>query len=163
MLQILLDIDGVILPSRSHDPWGHFSVHDWDGDVRMIDEEMRSRVVRLFQLGEVIWCSAWNERSFDLAGALFVPRSSFLPIEIKRNRWAEELDLDSSAWSWKLHSIVNFDDGKSPLIWIDDNIEEDAFLWQSRREAPTLLIRTEESLGLQEEDLEKVALFVDSL
>lgn len=161
MAKILLDIDGVILPTRDRDPWGRFPVADWDGEKRMIDEEMRSRVVRLFQLGSVVWCSNWQGRSAELGKALFVPETDFLPIEIRSNRWAEELNLHRSQWSWKLHSIMtHFADETSPLIWIDDNIEEDAFLWQKERPGKTLLVKTEESIGLTDEHLEEVTRFL---
>lgn len=156
----MLDIDGVILPTRERDPWGHFSVRDWDMERRMIDEQMRSRVVRLFRLGEVVWCSAWNERSGELAQSLFLPRGDFLPTSIEENRWARELRLPRSRWSWKLHSVIESDDNISPLVWIDDNIEEDALAWQAEREGPTLLIKTEESVGLTDRHTEQVADFL---
>jgi hypothetical protein len=161
MSKILLDIDGVILPTREEDPWGHFSVCDWQGEKRMIAEEMRSRVVRLFQLGEVIWCSAWRDKSSLLARSLVVPEKTFLPFDIEKSRWSQGMSMEEI--SWKLHAISTWDDGKTPLIWIDDNIEEDSFLWQRERTAPTLLIKTEESIGLEDSHVEEVVHFMERL
>ena len=161
MSTILLDIDGVILPTRNSDPWGHFALLDWQGEKRMIDEQMRSRVVRLFQLGEVVWCSAWNERASVLARSLAVPEKPFLPFTIESNRWANKSSFEEM--SWKLHSISTWDDGKTPLIWIDDDIKDDAFLWQEERPGATLLIKTEEAVGLLDSHIEEVASFLQGL
>ena len=40
-----------------------------------------------------------------------------------------------------------------PLAWVDDELYDDAQLWAQARRAPTLLMRTQPSVGLSRADV----------
>ena len=63
-----------------------------------------------------------------------------------------EFSEGAAAQTWKLPDVQGFV-GDRPLAWVDDDLGPDAFAWAEQRETPTLLIRTEPSVGLTEQDV----------
>jgi hypothetical protein len=150
MTRLLLDIDGVILPTRNKDPFGHFKVKDWQGETRMINQEMRSRVIRLFNNFDVQWFSAWNERVRSLEKSLVLPKKEILSFDLKKNRPTTNLAISTL----KLPTAINHFSTDQQLVWIDDEFNQDAFDWQKERNAATLLIKVDQFLGLTDKDLQ---------
>jgi hypothetical protein len=159
MTNLLLDIDGVIIPTRNRDPFGHFRVSDWQGETRMISEAMRSLVIRLFNNFNVTWFSAWNERAKDLEKGLVLPNRNFLDFDLSQNRPAGNL----AEKTLKLPTAIkNFSDNR-PLIWVDDDFKDDARAWQEERLGPALLIEVDEFIGLTDKDIQAALEFKEQI
>jgi hypothetical protein len=63
---------------------------------------------------------------------------------------------------WKLEAIDDYARGR-PAAWIDDNLDERAEKWAAKRQAPTLLVRTESALGITDEHVETLLRWADEV
>lgn len=53
--------------------------------------------------------------------------------------------------------------GDRPLVWIDDELYDDALAWADARPAPTLLVRTRAGVGLTVQEVDRVVAWLDGL
>ena len=72
---------------------------------------------------------------------------------------------DQPMWGtahWKLSAIDRYA-GDRPAAWVDDSFNEDCHAWAERREAPTLLVRTDPAVGLTDAHVEKLEAWASAL
>ena len=89
---------------------------------------------------ELIWASGWEERADE-----HLPHLLGLPRGLPFLRFARAVGRGNA--HWKLDAIEEYAAGR-PLAWIDDALDAACHEWAAAREAPTLLVQTEPSLGL---------------
>jgi len=143
---LAVDVDGVVSLFDFSDPpdpaWSSF--HVIDGMVRCISQASGEMLRRLSQRYELVWATGWEERANLLAPLLGIPECPYLTFGGKARFGTAD---------WKLESLGEYARGR-PLAWIDDSFDESCHRWAREREEPTLLVRTEPHLGLQEEQVE---------
>ena len=144
---LFVDVDGVISLFGFHPsgpPPGSF--HSIDGIIHCIGSDAAPRLARLAEHYELVWATGWEEKANEyLVHILGLPGE--LPV----------LTFDGRAVfgsaHWKLEAIDDYARAR-PAAWLDDNLDERAEQWASRREEPTLLVRTEAATGLTDEHVE---------
>lgn len=151
---IVLEIDGVVNQLASRRP----------GTVptRMhVEVRVGNRVRRLARSGEIVWAGSWDAATrAALAGTMglrpdlrSVPG---LPTDGDEPRTATP----------GLPAVTRWLDGSAPdagwhaVVWIDDELYEDALRWAAARPYPVLLVRTDPVLGLAEADVARVEAFL---
>jgi hypothetical protein len=153
---LFVDVDGVI-SLFGWKPTGPSpgSVHSIDGIIHCIGSEAASRLARLTQTYELVWATGWEEKANEYLVHLLELESD-LPT----------LTFDGRAVfgssHWKVEAIDEYARGR-PAAWIDDNLDERAERWAERREAPTLLVRTESAAGIGEEHVELLLRWADEV
>ena len=138
---LAVDIDGVIslfgFEEGGESPPGEF--HLIDGMLHCISMPTGAMLNRLGESYELIWASGWEDRANDhLPTILGVPKLHFLSFDGK---------AQFGTAHWKLRPIEEFA-GDRPLAWVDDSLDSSCFEWAQARDAPTLLVPTESSIGL---------------
>jgi len=95
-----------------------------------------------------VWCSGWEEKADEYLPLLLgLPRFPHLSFERNPGRGLTH---------WKLDSIDSYAENRC-LAWIDDAFNDACFAWARARSAPTLLVPTEPSTGLDDAAAEKLA------
>ena len=148
---LAVDIDGVIslfgfeqkadsvAQMRKEDAPGEF--HLIDGMLHCISLPTGARLNRLAEHYELVWASGWEERANDhLPTILGVPKLHYLTFDGR---------AQFGTAHWKLEALDEYA-GDRPLAWIDDSLDRSCYEWADARSAPTLLVPTESSIGLEE-------------
>jgi hypothetical protein len=140
---LAVDIDGVIslfgFEEQGQTPPGEF--HLIDGMLHCISMPTAGMLNRLGETFELIWASGWEDRANDhLPNIMGVPELPFLTFDGRA--------VFGTA-HWKLEALEEYS-GSRPLAWIDDSLDNSCYEWAERRSAPTLLVPTESSRGLEE-------------
>ena len=124
-------------------------LHWIDGIAHFIPEDAGERLVRLAESFELVWATGWEERANE-----HLPFILGLPF-----RELPYLTFDGRAVfgsaHWKLDAIADYAADR-PAAWIDDNIDEECTAWAERRQAPTLLVQTDPTVGLTDEHVEEL-------
>lgn len=170
-----MDIDGVInavspTAGANPDDWAHvFEITTKDGRgpfLIRVPTGTRQRLERLEQAFDMVWATTW----MDQAATLLCPRlgigAAWPYIDISR-----EIELTSvGTWeteTWKLPGMERWAEGTSrPIAWLDDDLGSDAQAWaQGRSEsvAPTILVPTDPSRGLSDDEVEVLLAWSRSL
>jgi hypothetical protein len=140
---LAVDVDGVIslfgFEEGTENSPGEFRLVD--GMLHCISLPTGERLNRLGRSYELIWASGWEERANDhLPGIIGVPELPYLSFDGR--------PVFGTA-HWKLDALGEYA-GYRPLAWIDDSFDRSCYEWAEAREAPTLLVPTESSRGLEE-------------
>lgn len=140
---LLVDIDGVLsLWGLAMDEWPNDGVwHQIDGVSHFLSGRAASHLQALCGLFDPVWCSGWEEKADEhLPRLLGVPRFAHLSFDRNPGRGHAH---------WKLAAIDDHA-GDRPLAWVDDAFNDACYAWAERRGAPTLLVRTEHTKGLDD-------------
>ena len=151
---LFLDVDGVISLFGFHPsgpPPGTF--HSIDGIIHWIGSDAASRLAKLAQRYELVWATGWEEKANE-----YLVHILDLPDELPVLSFDGRAVFGSS--HWKVEAIDAYARGRASA-WIDDNLDERAHEWAAKREEPTLLVKTESSLGITDEDVERLLRFAD--
>ena len=140
---LFVDVDGVIsvfgFPHDGPPPGRMYSV---DGLPHCIANGSGERLLRLAETFELVWATGWEERANE-----HLPHILGLGMELPT------LSFDSTpVWGtahWKLSAIERYA-AERPAAWIDDSFNDECWSWAKRREAPTLLVRTEPAIGIKD-------------
>lgn len=163
---LLLDIDGTISPYfasstlKLHpEKLPGFEEHSIEskehGSARVYlqTKVLKEKLSTLEKMGvQVIWASAWNEASNLILSMLYSDADKAYPTII----FPEEIDFSLEIQSWKLSTVkeymnANFSDS-TPLIWLDDEIFDDAKKWLEGRAGVGLMIRPDRHIGITEDN-----------
>ena len=147
---LFLDIDGVLCPfgiqaESQYEPIPNHEFALWCPEHTEWLRELRESY-------ELVWATFWEREANKVLSPLH--ELGTLPyIEF-------EFDLSTFrdyAKTPKLASIQRWA-GNHPCVWIDDDLQEDAFTWASERDkvTPTLLIQTDPSEGLNESVMDQL-------
>ena len=111
--------------------------------------------MRLGEAFELVWATGWEERA-----------NEHLPHFLQLGREFPTLRFDDQPmWGtahWKLSAIDRYA-GDRPAAWVDDSFNEDCHAWAERREAPTLLVRTDPAVGLTDAHVEELEAWASAL
>ena len=153
---LLLDVDGVLIPWQAKTaPPGYqwFELRHRIGGMDTKESGLLSPSLgtRLSLLGErfqLVWATGWEyEANRVLAPILGLPE---LPVI--------EFPRDEDGTFVKFASLSKIP-SSLPVVWLDDELTEEAKEWARRRTGATLLVDVDPSIGLTHEDLEKVSSF----
>jgi len=140
---LAVDVDGVISLFGFDDPpdrsQARFELID--GMVHCISLRAGDRLRRLSEAFELIWATGWEDRANDvLPGLLGLPELPYLTFDGAARFGTAH---------WKLGPLDEYARDRA-MAWIDDSFDESCYEWARVRSAPTLLVPTESSLGLEE-------------
>jgi HAD domain in Swiss Army Knife RNA repair proteins len=141
---LFVDIDGVLsLWGFAMDEWPKDGAwHRIDGISHFLSARAARHLLALSERFDPVWCSGWEEKADEyLPHLLDLPRFPHLSFDANPGR---------ANAHWKLDAIDGYAENR-PLAWIDDAFNEACFAWARGRGAPTLLVRTEPSTGLDDE------------
>jgi HAD domain in Swiss Army Knife RNA repair proteins len=150
---LMVDIDGVISLFANELPAdADGSFHSIEGIPHFLSATAAAHLLDLGAHFELVWASGWEERADDhLPHLLGLPKGlPFLSFErgaVAPRRALQGAGAGSVAAHWKLDAIEQYAAGR-PLAWIDDALDAGCHDWAAAREAPTLLVQTEPSVGL---------------
>lgn len=151
---LAVDVDGVISLFGFDEPIneapGEF--HLIDGMAHCISRPAGERLVRLSQHYDLIWATGWEERANE-----HLPLLLGLPGELPYLTFGGNASFGTA--HWKLDAIDAYA-GDRPLAWIDDSLDDSCREWARDREAPTLLVETEPTRGLEEAHVDALVAWI---
>lgn len=154
---ILLDIDGVLNPlfsfTLTEDGFTPFSKGwaSWSLNSKLHAPMLES----LDNIDNIVWCSSWLEES-NYINVHFGLNRTYECVPLKNEGF---INIDSNVQeSWKLNSVKKYTSSfEGKVVWIDDELYDDAFLWANQRGLErTLLIKTDPAQGFTFKDYQKI-------
>jgi hypothetical protein len=141
---LAVDVDGVISLFGFDEPLTEApgEVHLIDGVAHCISRPAGERLKRLADHYDLIWATGWEERANE-----HLPLLLGLPGELPYLSFGGNARFGTA--HWKLDAIEAYA-GDRPLAWIDDSLDDSCRQWARQRPAPTLLVETDSSRGLEE-------------
>lgn len=144
MTLILLDIDGPLNVAGGAQDDGFAPLGGgWNKGIFDV-KTLRSRFTHIrFGYPDVqfVWATAWGNDAHGLERSLGLPQGlPVIPLQ-------DYVDITTPGRTWKLNTVRKWlaDNGyeDEPLVWLDDELEYDAYQWarRRRRAAETLLVR----------------------
>jgi hypothetical protein len=147
---LALDVDGVISLFGFDPQHGVPGAFHWiDGIAHCIPDALGKRLERLAEHFELVWATGWEEKANEYLPFILKLPFSELPVLTFAGRAV------FGTAHWKQDAIAEYA-GSRPLAWIDDSLDKSCERWARRREAPTLLVRTESSVGMTDEHVEQL-------
>jgi hypothetical protein len=148
---LLLDVDGVLSPTGVAVPPG-FQRRSTPEYSVVIHDAHRGWLHALAKRFDLTWATSWGNAANRVYGDLLgLPLLPVVPLG----------QLPRSG-TRKLAAIQAYV-GDRTLAWVDDELYDDAEEWARRRLAPTLLVRTRASIGLSQDDVERLLAFAQRL
>ena len=153
---LAVDVDGVISLFGFDEPLTEApgDVHLIDGVAHCISRPAGERLVRLSQHFDLIWATGWEERANE-----HLPLLLGLPGELPYLTFGGNAQFGTA--HWKLDAIQAYA-GDRPLAWIDDNLDESCHAWAASRSAPTLLVETDPTRGLEEAHVDALVAWTEA-
>ena len=141
---LAVDVDGVISLFGFEEPLTEApgEVHLIDGVAHCISRPAGERLARLAEHYDLIWATGWEERANE-----HLPLLLGLPGELPYLTFGGNARFGTA--HWKLDAIEAYA-GDRPLAWIDDSLDDSCKQWARERAAPTLLVETDPTRGLEE-------------
>ena len=156
---LLLDVDGVLAPfafvsapsgfalhtvrvssGRRYDVWLNPAHGGW---LRMLSEQF-----------ELVWATGWEHE----APRLLEPLLGLPSMPVIEFTQSPVMGVPL----WKLQDVDTYVADR-PVAWIDDDLDVAVEHWASRRDSPTLLIRTDGTVGLTREHVAELVEFAELL
>ncbi len=158
---LLLDVDGVINIFNGSQNTKRYVRHQVGPYPIKIRRELSGWLDVLVDHFIPVWCTMWDDAAnLDLSPLLDWPSLPYIPCADTRDTVIE--------WNGVLlHSKVGpitEHVGDRPFVWIDDEITKNDMAWASVRDselAPTLLIQTDDRVGLQSFHVDRLIKWAD--
>jgi hypothetical protein len=147
---LFVDVDGVISLfgfASGEPPPGRY--HLVEGLHHYIGASAGERLGRLAEEFELVWATGWEHRANE-----HLPTLLDLPGRELPTLSFDQPPLWGSA-HWKVSAVDRYA-GDRPAAWIDDSLDETCEAWARRRGAPTLLVPTDPTLGITEDQVERL-------
>jgi hypothetical protein len=153
---LAVDVDGVIslFGFEEHLTEAPGELKLIDGMLHCISLAAGERLRRLADRFDLIWATGWEERAND-----HLPPLLGLPSDLPVLSFGGRAVFGSA--HWKVDALDEYA-GDRPLAWIDDNLDDTCRTWAAGRSAPTLLVPTESSRGLEEAHVDALIGWVES-
>jgi hypothetical protein len=150
---LLVDVDGVLCPNFIGAPPPGFERLDIGAVDVWLSKQHGRWLNHLATWFDLVWATTWEQDAAEiLAPALNLPLD--MPVI--------EFTSGAANRTWKLTDIEEYV-GDRPFAWIDDDIGPDAELWAKMRDAPTLFVRTEATIGMTQADVTLLEDFAESV
>ena len=156
---ILLDVDGVLNPSVVSDRAA-------GGHRLVLDEDRAALVARLAAIGTIVWATTWPpELTSVLARDLHLPEGTGAIVF----RGGLPRDPRFPGQTGKLQPVAVWLEQareRQPIdavVWIDDNLREDAFAWAAEQDTPFHLVRPDSAEGLTSDEVAGAEEFLAAL
>ena len=152
-----MDIDGVLNPFLSFDLAEKGFVHVVEGwhsaSLDLVNHKLWLH--DLYDRADLVWGSSWLQDSNSLIKHYELPSDlDYVSLNFKGN------DPDVT---WKLSSVRSFASRRSsdviPVVWIDDEIKQDALDWAKAR-GNTMIVVTDPSVGWTKEQYQAILKFI---
>lgn len=152
---LLMDVDGVLFPVAEKPPRDFRRRRLEEGAAEVwFSWRVAGRLAMLDAHFEVVWCTAWGgdanrlvSRAHGIGARTVIDFPPAAPI--------------THGQTWKLAGVSEFV-AERPLAWIDDELGDDAHQWALSRSAPTLLVPTDPTKGLNDEHVRRLVDFARS-
>jgi hypothetical protein len=153
---LLIDIDGVVCPLidtvGAADAAGFRS--ETLGTSRVwISDAIGARLRDLGSMFQLVWCTAWQVRAAEFIG----PRLGLPAMPVIR--FGDETP-DEGHWKW---TAIDAFVGDRPFAWIDDELDETDLRIGRARETPSLLVRIDAAVGLDDAHVASLTAFARGL
>lgn len=153
---ILWDIDGVLNPFLATDLKQRGFIHVQEGwatwDISLLEHAPWMRDLQT--KANFIWCTSWEEEANTIS-SYFGLTSYFDHIHLRHD------ETPPGNHIWKMGSVQKWlKDKPGPIIWLDDQFEEDDFKWAAARTDDTLLIQCDPVVGWTEEQYQQILDFI---
>ncbi len=151
---LAVDVDGVISLFGYDEPPATTRFELVDGMVHCISLATGDRLNRLAEHYDLVWATGWEEKAnFYLPNLLGVPEMPHLTFDGAARFGSAH---------WKLGPLDEYGKGRA-MAWIDDNFDESCYEWARSRPEPTLLVPTEPHIGLEEVQVDALAVWAGGL
>jgi hypothetical protein len=146
---LLLDVDGVLNPYAAPGQPDGFEQHLLLDELVWLAPQHGAWLRPLLDRFELVWATGWEHNANQLiAPILGLPA---LPVI--------EFPREADGRFFKLPTIARFAAGR-PLVWIDDELTDEAHAWAAARALPTRLVDADPAIGLTEELVALIAAFL---
>lgn len=151
-IKLYLDVDGVlnIFPKRTKTKWPDARLAVCHGFNILHSPQMGARLAALDV--DIHWLTTWCDLANEWIGPLF--GWDELPVV-----GDEFKDVWARPW-WKLQYMQAYEP-TGPFIWIDDDLNDDAFEWAETVPYPKMLVRT--ATHLTSEMLDEIEAWVEKI
>jgi len=159
---VLVDVDGVLNPARSHAP-GYRGQWVFPGGLAhrlLLNPSHGPMLTELAERAdaELVWASYWRNRANTwVAPRVGLPSLRFVPIP---RRW--RLHAGSSTGSWKARHVAAWV-GQRPFVWFEDDADAVASLATHPGLGRHLMVKVEPVIGLTTSHVEQARAWLDDL
>jgi hypothetical protein len=158
---LLLDIDGVLLPFSLLNGYQQIFV---DNELVSLNPDLR----KWFNYWEDNFQIIWASNRLSQGNEIFLSHLSHKLSAIDLSKSSQKIKLtNENNKTNKLALIKQYLNenqlDNQPLIWIEDELFQDAFNWAKTRTAKTLLIRTNSNRGLNKQQFQETVTFINEL
>ena len=159
---VLVDVDGVLNPARSHAP-GYRAQWVFPAGLAhrlLLNPSHGSMLTELAEVtgAELVWASYWRNRANTwVAPRVGLPSLRFVPI---RRRWRPY--PGSSLGSWKASNVAAWV-GQRPFVWFEDDAEAVARLAKQPGLGRHLMVKVDPVIGLTGSHVEQARAWLDGL
>ena len=160
---VLVDVDGVLNPARSHAP-GYRGQWVFPGGLAhrlLLNPSHGPLLTELAEVAgaELVWASYWRNRANTwVAPRVGLPPLRFVPIP---RRWRSRTDR-SSLGSWKARHVAAWA-GHRPFVWFEDDADAVSRLAGQPGLGRHLVVKVDPVIGLTEAHVEQARTWLDDL
>jgi hypothetical protein len=160
---LMVDIDGVLSLFGGWQPTSGAvddrtldgSLHSIDGIPHFLSSTAAAHLLELASLFDLVWASGWEERANE-----HLPHLLGMPPDLPFLRFPRAVGRSNA--HWKLETIDSYADGRA-LAWIDDALNDACREWADARSAPTLLVETDPTRGLTDQEARELSAWAHAL
>jgi hypothetical protein len=153
---LLLDVDGVLIPWQAKTPpsdyqWFELQHRVGGTDTKesgLLSPSIGTRLLRHTERFQLVWATGWeHEANRVIAPILGLPE---LPVI--------EFPRDADGTFVKLVTVSRIPSAAA-VVWVDDELTEEAKDWARTRPGTTMLIDVDPGTGITHENLDRVSSF----
>jgi hypothetical protein len=160
---LMVDIDGVLSLFGGWQPASGAvddrtldgSLHSIDGIPHFLSSTAAAHLLELSSQFDLVWASGWEERANE-----HLPHLLGMPPELPFLRFPRAVGRSNA--HWKLETIDAYADGRA-VAWIDDALNDACREWADARSAPTLLVETDPTRGLTDQEAQQLSAWAHAL
>jgi len=159
---VLVDVDGVLNPARSHAPGyrGQWVFPSGLAHRLLLNPSHGPMLTELAEVAdaELVWASYWRHRANTwVAPRVGLPSLRFVPIP---RRWRPH--TGSSPGSWKGCHVAAWV-GQTPFVWFEDDADAVASLGRQPGLGRNLVVKIDPVTGLTSSHVEQARAWLDDL
>jgi len=159
---VLVDVDGVLNPARSHAPGyrGHWVFPGGLAYRLLLNPSHGPMLTELAEVAdaELVWASYWRNRANTwVAPRVGLPSLRFVPIP---RRWRSH--TRSSLGSWKACHVAAWV-GQRPFVWFEDDADAVTLIAGQQGLGRHMVVKVDPVIGLTGSHVEQARAWLDDL